>query len=180
MNEQELVEKAKNGDQRSFSKLMDSYMSYVYRLALRMLGNEMEAEDVTQEVFIKAYKSLKAFRGKSQFKTWLYRIAVNQSLKAIKKQKIVKQHVIDEIEDKVNNNAENPLDSVIQAEQKDYLNRSIKNLPPKQKAILLLRVNDEMSFKDIAAIMKRSVGAVKANYFHAIQNIQSQINGEIS
>lgn len=155
-------------------------MPYIRSLVNSIVRDKADADDITQEVFIRAYRYFGTFRGSVKFKTWLYRIAVNQSMRALKKRN---QRTHKEITDEPNTIAdpsETALEMVIRKDQMDRISRMISDLPKKQKAVLLLRVNQDLPFHEIARIMRRSVGAVKANYFHAVQKLQASATKEVS
>ncbi len=178
VTENKLISKAQKGDVHAFAELMKSYMPYVYSVTARILGDEMEADDITQEVFIRAHKYLSSFRGHASFKTWLYRIAVNQALKHIRKMKKSRfDRSIDEAVH-VEDTTPNPLDRAIRTSEMQQLKQAVANLPFKQRTVLQLRITDNLSFKEIAYITHRTIGSVKANYFHAIRNLKKQIGKE--
>ena len=87
MSEQQLVERAKNGDTKAFEELMKRTQTNIYNLGLRLLGNKEDAADLMQETYIKAYENLDRFEGRSSFSTWLYRIATNNALMKLRKEK---------------------------------------------------------------------------------------------
>jgi RNA polymerase sigma-70 factor, ECF subfamily len=179
LTEMDLVQRAKQGDLTAFSQLMDQYLPYVRSLAVRFVGNESDADDVAQEVFISAYKYFKTFRGSSQFKTWLYRITINQSYKVMKRMKRNRSDL--PLNDEVAVLQDSAVSQLSQLIQKDDIERMyliIQELPKKQRTVLLLRLEQELPFKDIAKIMRRSVGGVKANYFHAVNKLRKAMKKE--
>ena len=171
MDDTELIEQVKAGNQSAYSSLMDRYMPLVYSLNLRMLRNPQDAEDATQDVFIRAYQQINQFRGQSRFSTWLYRIAVNMNLRKLKKINRINHEIDVSALVDLPDPGGNPLTHTLARDERETLDRLITRLPPKQKLVLMLRAIRQMPFSEIAAITKRSLGSVKANYFLAVQNL---------
>jgi len=172
LNEKKIVADIKAGNDNAFNRLMEHYLPYVFSLAIRIVGDEMNADDVTQEVFIRAHKYFHKFRGKSSIKTWLYRITVNQSLKTIKQFKRTYNHTPVEKVNDLRNPSDDPLESTLKDDRQRMLRQLIQQLPEKQRTVVILRIEENLPFKEIAVIMRRTIGTVKANYFHAIQNLK--------
>lgn len=168
----QLVSMAQAGSSQAFEELMNTYMDQVYGIALRIVRNPALAEDVTQEVFINVYQRLSSFRGDSTFSTWLYRITVNSALRSIKKER---RYITDDISNQVESRKDpdpDPEQSAMENQEKRNIRSLIDHLPKKQRTVLALRVEKDLSFKEIARIMGRSVGGVKANYFQAVKNLK--------
>ena len=179
MNEVEILKAAQDGNLGAFKKLMDKYLPYIHSLALKFSGDEMEADDITQEVFIRTYKNLKKFRFDSKFSTWLYRITINQAIKSGKKRKREAPMEDTRLFDNVVDPEKSQIDQMILDDQYVRFRKSIEKLPEKQRAIMLLRIDQELSFKEISVIMKRTIGAVKANYFHAVNSLKNVLAKEV-
>lgn len=173
-----LIEQFKRGDVRGFNELVRRYQQRVYWLVRRMVGNHDDADDITQEVFVRVYQSLKYFRAEASFYTWLYRIATNLSLNVIRKKRL-KTAVDFEQLSSVPDTHVGPHDQIAQKEYELALLAAIEQLPPKQKLVFTLRYYDEMSYEDMARVLKKSVGGLKANYFHALKKIQSYVQRAI-
>lgn len=171
--EHQLIEKARNGSDTAFSELMNQHMNHVYGIALRIARNSSLAEEITQEVFLSVFRQLKSYRGDSAFSTWLYRITVNSALRSIRKEgryvPMEGQQVIETQAD----SGQDPETEAMGKEHQERIRRLMLDLPPQQRAVLALRIERSLPFKEIARIMGRSIGGVKANYFHAIQKIKS-------
>jgi RNA polymerase sigma-70 factor (ECF subfamily) len=175
----ELVEDFKNGKVEGFNELVKRYQQKVYWLVRRTLGNHEDADDVTQEVFVRVYQSLTRFRGDANFYTWLYRIATNLSLNALRKKKVkifvglerASLHMVDTETD--------PVEQIGQKEYAAILEKAIERLPPKQKLVFTMRYYEELPYEKMARILKRSVGGLKANYFHALKKIQAYVQKEM-
>lgn len=178
-NETELIQKAKKGDTRSFELLMDRYFQLVFGLVMRIVRGRMESEDVTQEVFIRVFRHLGKFREQSKFSTWVSRIAINESYKSMKKLQVKRAHTSDEQIEQIPETHPNPLEDVLEEEKRSMLYRLIAELPEKQRTVLILRLEQSLQFNEIARVMKRSVGTVKANYFHGVNKIKVAVKKEM-
>jgi len=165
-----LVERAQRGDKRAFGMLVEKYQRKLGRLLSRLIRDQAEVEDVVQESFIKAYRALPNFRGESAFYTWLYRIGVNVCLNRVS----VNAPKVEAIEvlDRVTGPGEPADQTLIRQETARRVRHAIARLPPKQRATLILRTYQELPHEEIAGILGSSVGAVKANFFHALANLK--------
>jgi RNA polymerase sigma-70 factor (ECF subfamily) len=158
---------------------MRRYQERIYWAARRIVGTHEEADDIAQETFIKAYLGLGDFRGDASFFTWVYRIAVNLSLNAVRKRQVLNYIRDSAVLRRVLPPEEGP-DGI--AEFHDLQNRlqeAVGQLPEKQRAVFVLRYYDELTYDEIARILKTSVGGLKANYFHALKKIQESLKDEI-
>ena len=174
----ELIEAFHSGDIKGFNELVRRYEEKVYWISRRIVGNHEDADDVTQEVFIRVHGALKKFRAESGFYTWLYRIAANLSLNALRKNRIRDFIRFEEVEETLEHPDEGPDQATLKKEYNEILERAIARLPPKQKAVFMLRYYDEMPYEEMAKIMKKSVGGLKANYFHALKKVQEYMRRE--
>ena len=179
LSDLELVQEVRNGDRKSFTELMRRYQQRVYWAVRRIVGSHAEADDIAQETFIKAYLALGDFRGDSSFFTWLYRIAINLSLNAVRKRQLISYLRESDIIDRMFPSAEDPGAGLEQKEAESKLQRAIATLPEKQRAVFVMRYHDEMSYEEIAQVLKTSVGGLKANYFHALKKVQEFMKDEI-
>ena len=175
-NDLELVESFQKGNEASFNELVRRYQEKVYWIAHRFVNDHDQADDIVQEVFLKVYRALNDFRGKSSVYTWLYRITVNVSLNTIRKQRIKDFLRIDELFDYPSEESERPDKQYEQREQKQLIEEAIQRLPEKQKAVFILRYYEELPYEDISKILKTTVGGLKANYFHAVKKIGEFVN----
>jgi RNA polymerase sigma-70 factor (ECF subfamily) len=163
------------GDEQAFNELVRRHQTRVYWVARRVLGSHEEADDVVQEVFVKAYESLSTFRGDASLSTWLYRIAMNLSLNALRKKRLRSMLHLDELSEEPASRAGATDAPLLREEQDEALRRAVESLPAKQKQVFILRYYEELSYAEIARILKRSEGGLKANYFHAVQKIQAAL-----
>jgi len=171
----ELVRKFQQGDESAFNDLARRYQQSVYGVIRRLLGGHEEAQDISQDVFIKAYGSLNAFRAESSFSTWLYRIAVNLSLNALRKRKLRQILSFDSVGFSIRSHSPGPDEQVEKSEMLQALDRAIQKLPSKQKLVFTLRYDQKLSHEEIAKILDRDVGTVKANYHHAIGKLKKAV-----
>jgi RNA polymerase sigma-70 factor (ECF subfamily) len=175
----ELVQEVRNGNRQAFTELMRRYQQRVYWSARRIVGTHEEADDVVQEAFIKAYVSLGDFRGDSSFFTWLYRIAVNLSLNAVRKRQVISYLRESEIINRFLPSGDDPSRDVEEQELNSRLERAVRDLPEKQKLVFMMRYFDGMPYDEISKVLKTSVGGLKANYFHALRKVQEALKDEI-
>jgi RNA polymerase sigma-70 factor (ECF subfamily) len=161
------------GDRDAFGVLVERHRRSIYQLCYRFVGRHEEASDLAQDVFIRAFRGLKAFKGHAAFSTWLYRIGVNVCLNRV----TVKSPRLDQMDTldaapRPDPSAEDPVDAMARAERAAVVRAAIAKLPPKQRATLVLRVYHELPHDRIAEILGTSVGASKANLFHALANLR--------
>lgn len=166
----ELVEEVKNGNVGAFSELVKRHQRGLYRLCLRFLKGAELAEDVVQEAFIKAYEKLHTFEGRSSFKSWLYQIGVNSAKNRLREFRYNMED-IENVHLAIGASMEGRM---AQTQLNELLTVAIDDLPPKQKSALMLRVFDDLSFKEIAQIMDCPYDTAKANYRHALLKLKEQ------
>ena len=170
LGEAELVAACLDGRAGAFDLVVERHRRPVYQLCYRFVGNHEDASDLSQDVFLRAYRGLGRFRGQSTLATWLYRIGVNVclnrvSLKSLKSEPIDERQFAD-------TRTESASQGLLREERAVQVRRAIAGLPRKQRAALVLRMYHEMSHQEIAQALGSSVGAAKANVFHALQNLK--------
>ncbi len=165
-----LIQAFLGGNRDAFDVIVERHRKQVYQLCYRFLGNHEDASDLTQDVFVRAFKGLHSFKGDSQLGTWLYRVGVNVCLNRV----ALKTPKLETIEPEQHVDQRNPdaHELVARGERAIVVRRAIAKLPPKQRATLVLRIYQEMSHEEIATVLGSSVGAVKANFFHALGNLK--------
>jgi RNA polymerase sigma-70 factor, ECF subfamily len=178
LSDQELVNEVRSGKRQAFTELMRRHQQRVYWTARRIVGSHEEADDIAQETFVKAYLALGDFRGDARFFTWLYRIAVNLSLNAIRKKQVLSYLRQSDIINRILPAEENPQKDLELEEIQSRLERAIAALPERQRAVFVMRYHEEMSYEEISHILKTSVGGLKANYFHALRKVQEFMKDE--
>lgn len=180
LDEPALVAAALAGEPGAFDLIVERHRRSVYGLCYRFVNNHEDAADLSQDVFLRAFRGLKNFRGQASIATWLYRIGVNVCLNRVSAKSPLDQ-TNEPIEDQafVDLKSESPADRVLKDERDRRVRAAIAQLPDKQRATLILRTYHELSHQEIADILGSSVGAVKANFFHALGNLKKLIGTEI-
>jgi RNA polymerase sigma-70 factor, ECF subfamily len=170
LDERALVDACLAGRVGAFDLIVERHRRHVYQLCYRFVTNHEDASDLSQDVFIRAYRGLRNFRGQSSLATWLYRIGVNVCLNRVG----AKTLRTEPIEDRqhVDTRAESVADRMLKGERAARVRQAIAKLPRKQRATLILRMYHELSHREIANTLGSSVGAVKANFFHALGNLK--------
>ena len=175
----DLVAASLAGDRQAFDVIVERHRRHVYQLCYRFVGNHEDASDLAQDVFVRAFRSLKTFKGQASLGTWLYRIAVNVSLNRVSARKLravpVESLVLNDDRHTVSPD-ESPSDAVLRGERAVQVRAAIALLPKKQRATLILRVYHELPHEEIAGMLGSSVGAVKANFFHALNNLKKLLS----
>lgn len=177
----EIMKYAKTGEaQRSANEFVRKHQKFVYAVAYRYLKNEEDAEDIAQEAFINALKSMESFRGDSDVKTWLYRITVNLCNNALRKKKMVSFFRYGDKEDteefyNIADEDDTPYQSVERSEFREQFHKALNALPPKQRETFVLRYFEEMPYEEISKMLGTSTGALKANFFHAMKKISAEL-----
>ena len=162
-----LIQKFQSGDEKSFDKLVEIHLHNVFGFFLKITRDEMVAEDLSQDVFMKLYKNLKNFRHESSFSTYLYRINMNTANTWITRNKWKNILHIDQIPDR------GEIDRTNEEEWKrKELWDGISKLPKKQRTVVMLRISDSLSYKEISDITGMSKGSAKVNYHHAIKRLK--------
>jgi len=169
LDERALVQACLEGQPGAFDLIVERHRRAVYQLCYRFVGNHEDASDLSQDVFLRAFRGLRSFRGHSSLSTWLYRIAVNVCLN-----RLGARNVPEPIDDRqfVDDRAESAAERLLRRERASRLRRAIARLPRKQRLTVVLRAFHEMSHQQIAEVLGSSVGAVKANFFHALGNLK--------
>ena len=177
LDERALVEACLSGQTSAFDVIVERHRRSVYLLCYRFVGNHEDASDLSQDVFLRAYRGLRSFRGQSSLATWLYRIGVNVCLNRLSAKKPPSESIADR--QFVDETAESAPDRLLKDERGARVRAAIAQLPRKQRATLVLRMYHEMSHQEIADVRGSSVGAVKANFFHALSNLKKMLGGEV-
>jgi len=181
--DQELVLRAQNGDQRAFELLVVKYERRIARLLSRMIRDQSEIEDVSQEAFIKAYRALPSFRGESAFYTWLYRIAINTAknhLSTLGRRPVLATEYEDEDGDSVDAASlvpdfHTPETELSNKQIVSTVNEAVDALPEELREAITLREMDGMSYDEIAAAMDCPIGTVRSRIFRAREAIANRL-----
>jgi RNA polymerase sigma-70 factor (ECF subfamily) len=180
LDERALVEACLANEPGAFDLIVERHRRSVYQLCYRFVCNHEDASDLSQEVFLRAFRGLRNFRGQSSIATWLYRIGVNVCLNRVSTKAPATEPLGDRQLERqfVDRRAESPSDAVLRAERSARVRAAIAQLPRKQRATLILRTYHEMSHQEIADVLGSSVGAVKANFFHALGSLKKLLGDE--
>jgi len=175
-----LLQQARAGDSRSFDQLVKLHQSRVYSVALRLLGNQSEAEDVLQETFLALYQNLHRFRGGSALSTYLFRLATNFSLMKLRRGKRrgydsshLSLNAIEELPDK----AASPLESLLSSEFRVVLDRQLQKLPAKDRAVVVLRDIEGLDGAQAAKILGLTLPAMKSKLHRSREFLRKNLSG---
>lgn len=171
-----LVRAAQAGDSEAFDALVTRHRRAVYQVCYRFVHHHDDAADLTQDTFVRAWRALAAFRNQARFSTWLYRIAVNVSLNRVSS-KPPRTEVAD-FDSMADARAAAPGAALVAEQQRLMVRRAVQSLPPRQRTALVLRTYHELSHQQVADIVGTSVGAVKANVFHALANLRKRLEDQ--
>jgi len=173
--EQHLVQRAQKGDHEAFAALVGEHQRYIYNLALRVLRDEEEALDLTQETFVRAWTALPNFRGQAQFRTWLYRIATNlcyNRLPGLRRSlHDLGDDVISELPE-TDPAFDNPARGIESRELRAYMHRAIGELDEHYRLLISLRYQNELSYEEIAGMLNLPLGTVKTGLFRAREQLR--------
>lgn len=190
-SDESLVKRCKEGDINAFNELVNKYKKQVYYLAYSMISNQSDAEDISQEAFVRVYKSIYKFKEKSSFKTWFYRIIINLCRSHLRHRYLVskfsfhfkqKDEMQDEPEKTLDTSIEDtswqssPVKAAINKELNTAINDAIKSLPEKQKETFILKHFQGLKISEVASILDTTEGGVKANLFKAIKNLRTYLS----
>ena len=176
MTDPELLAKIKNPETQSygFNLLVREYQRRVYGIVRKMVIDHDDANDITQEVFIKIHKAIENFREDSQLFTWIYRIATNECLNFLNKKRRRFFLPIEDIGAQLSAKIDSS-DMISGDEIQKKLQKALLQLPDKQRLVFNMKYFDDLSYEDIAEITSTSVGALKASYHHAVKKIEDYL-----
>jgi RNA polymerase sigma-70 factor (ECF subfamily) len=166
-----LIREFKQGDEKAFNQLVLRYQKRVYGLTYRLVRNHEDAADLSQEVFVRAYRNLRKFQERSSFYVWLTRIAVNLCINFSRREKFRSFLSIFDISEKPEVSV-SPDKDMEKEELRRALDRAVKSLPERQRVTFVLKRYQGLPCKEIAQIMEISEGAAKANYFQAVKKLK--------
>jgi RNA polymerase sigma-70 factor (ECF subfamily) len=177
VEDREAVEACQRGEREAFDLLVARHQRAVYRLCYRFVNDHEDANDLAQEVFLKAWRAMPRFRGESSFSTWLYRIAVNACLnfRAARKPPAL------ELPEALPDPGPGAQARVESSDEARRVRAAVGRLPERQRATLILKVYHELTHEEVAGILGSTVGTVKANLFHALANLRRLVGegGEV-
>lgn len=180
INDQHYINRVRKGDVNSFAYLVNTYKDLVFSLSYKMTKSREDAEEITQDTFIKAYKNLSKFKGDSKFSTWLYRIAYHTCLDAIKKNKKQYNTVkINEITINQIQSVDTVLGSLEKKERSKIMNDCILKLPEEEGLLILMFYYDELSLKEIIKITNLTEANIKVKLHRARKRLLSVIEKNV-
>lgn len=175
-NETTLIQKAQKGDHEAFAALVDEHQRYVYNLALRVVKDENEALDLTQETFVRAWTALPNFKGQSQFRTWLYRIVTNLCYNRLPNLRRSLNDLGDDVmEDIPETKFNTPAQEFESNETRRYLHQAIEHLDENYRLLITLRYQNELSYDEIASTLNLPLGTVKTGIFRAKEQLRKSL-----
>jgi len=178
ITDQELIKKYLKGDEKSFEILIEKYLKLAYNFVYKNVGNPADAEDITQEVFVKVWKNLKKFDQSKTFKPWLFQIAKNTSIDFLRKKKSIpfSRFENDKGQNVLTENLSAPLPNLTEAiSDKETIATAMGDLKEKEQNVIELRHKQGMSFKEISGILKESINTVKSRYRRSLKNMKKNI-----
>lgn len=179
LKEKNLVADLKNPSKReaAFGQMVSEYQQVLYYHIRRMVIDHEDADDVLQNTFLKAWRYLDNFRGDSALKTWLYRIATNESLTFLGQRKKRQHSNINELHDDIRHSM-GPGRAADGEEIQRRLQQAISQLPDRQRAVFNMRYFDQMKYAEMSSILEVSVGGLKASYHHAVKKVERFLKQE--
>lgn len=173
LDDNELIQKFQNGDEKAFDQLVRNNLNNVFGFFMKVTRDEMSAEDLTQDVFMKLYKNLKNFRHDSNFSTYLYRINSNTVNSWITRSKWKNLLHLDQAPDKGEYDIKNEVEWT-----KEELWNEISKLPNKQRRVMILRITDSLSYSEISKITGMSEGTAKVNFHHGLKKLKEVLSND--
>lgn len=183
MDENAFIEGMARGDEKAFREFVERYKKKVYFLALDMVGNSVDAEDISQEVFLKVFRSFSTFRKGAKLGSWLYRVTYNACIDHIRRRASVPEVVADEVLESrsladaglAGVAASDPARAAESKLLQERIARALDKVSPQEKAVFLLRHYDDLMLKDIASSLGLSIGSVKSYLFRAVRKLQKEL-----
>ncbi len=182
------IERLKSGEEMAFDELVTSYSADVYALLVRLTNNSEDAKDLLQDTFLRAIKSIKSFRGESGLKTWLFRIAINESKNRWRWWKRRKYDVTDSIDaenefserclkETLVSNSPNPEADTLRNEREKQLNKALAELPTNFREVIILRDIEGLRYEEIAVALATNIGTVKSRLARGREDLRKKLNG---
>ncbi len=175
LTDSELVKLVKAGEIQPFDELVRRHQVKIHDLCYKMVRNFDDAKDLAQETFIKAYRKIDRFGERAKFSTWLYRIAVNNCLNYLKKQRPTEE-LFDEI---TSSGKEDPVQIYKSKKFGEMIKKAVTKLPEVQKAVFTLRTLQDLSYQEVSDILKKPVSTIKVNHHLAVKNLRRYLKGKL-
>lgn len=171
VDEQQIVQRARNGDDTAFRLLMEQHLKSAYALAYRFCGNHHETEDIVQEAFVRVHAALRTFRGDCAFSTWLHRIIVNVALSYTRRAHTRPADTDGEPDCSPSDSD----DSLQMKERQAHIERALHELPTLQRAVVILRHLNGLSTRQVSHILQCSEGTVKTHLFRGLKKLRGRL-----
>ena len=182
----QLINDALTGDQKAFSAIVNRYREQIYHFIFKMVKDRAQAEDLTQETFIKAFRALASFNSNYAFSTWLYKIAANNCIDYFRKKKLATTSIDTPIQAKDGglrrdfpDGQEGPESQLISKERTNQIQLAIDSLPEKYKQAIMLRHSQDQSYEEIAQELNLPLGTVKVRIFRAREMLKSKLKDQL-
>jgi RNA polymerase sigma-70 factor, ECF subfamily len=176
MTDSDLVARAQAGDLPAFEELVTKYQREVYGLACRIVTDMEEAKDLTQQAFVQAFVHIRNFRQQAQFRTWLFRIAMNQCYNYLKSKKKFGDMV--DADQVVLVGEGSPEADLVAVDERRRLRAALSRLPAKQRAVITLKVEQGLSYQEISQVLGGTAGAARVNYCQALKTLKKYLKSE--
>jgi len=185
MDDNAIIDGMARGDQRAFRELVERYKKKVFYLALDMAGNAVDAEDISQDVFLKVYRSFSTFRRGAKLGSWLYRVTYNASIDHLRSKGLAPEPVADEVlelhggadQAPAQARASDPVAAAETSQLQARIAAALEKISPQEKAVFVLRHYEELKLRDIAETLGLSIGSVKSYLFRAVHKLQKELGG---
>lgn len=176
----ELVKRAQNGEGRAFDVLAERYRQRVMHLVYRYVGDTDTAMDLVQDIFFKIFRNLVNFKGESKFSSWMFRIAVNDCIDYKRRLKVRKEQSLETFQeygfDVADGHQDNDIEGTFQTtRERMRVRQALADLPPKQKAVVVMKVYEDMTFDEIAEVLDQPVSTIKSRLYKALNNLGSTL-----
>ncbi|MBI5731354.1 MAG: RNA polymerase sigma factor [Ignavibacteriales bacterium] len=175
-NDFELINRFLSGEEVAFNLIVKKYQKKIYWHARQMMGNHLDADEVTQEVLIVIYNKLKNFNFNSSLYTWIYKIVTTRSLNQIRRKQIKRFFSIDDKDEVELQDKHDIVEELDSKEKLEKVKKMLQKIPPKQRQIFIMRNFEDLSYEEISEITGKSIGGLKANYFHALKKVLELTN----
>ncbi len=182
-----LIQDALDGDQQAYQQIVERFRMQIYHFIFRMVKNKAEAEDLTQETFIKAFNALSSFNSEYAFSTWLFKIAVNNSIDHFRKKRLKTCSLDTPIQAKdgelvrefPDHSTRGPESGLLSKEKSIQIRKAIESLPEKYRTAILLRHSHEQSYEEIAEQLDIPLGTVKVRIFRAREMLKKKLRDQM-
>lgn len=169
-----LLERIEAGEREAFDALISKYQREIYFLALRMLKNAEDAEEMAQKTFVTAFQKVTTFEGRSSFRTWLYQVCINMCKTFLKRRKTVVELSDYMVQD--GEPEDTPLSGLVKSEMAKQAADAVGELPEKQKMAVTLRIFHEMGFREIGEVVGCTENAAKVNFHYGMDTLRKRLN----